>query len=156
MGTMQNGRLLIVQNRGAQHRERLYIVGHLRERSTRQIFPIERKNESVGMQQVGNIEKPRRKWKNPSNGRIFSVYGIAPTLLCSNMSGHAVKVLIENNNEKRIRTLTPKEYFRLQGFPDEYFDKAQLINSNSQLYKQAGNSVSVYVIKKIAQSFAYK
>lgn len=141
---------------GAQHRERLYIIGHLRERNTKQIFPVERENESAGIQQIGNIEKPRKNWKNPSTGRIFSVYGIAPTLLCRDANGHAVKILVENDNEKRIRTLTPKEYFRLQGFPDEYFNKAQLVNSNSQLYKQAGNSVSVYVIKKIAQNFMYK
>src|SRR5699024_9822666 len=43
----------------------------------------------------------------------------------------------------RIRKLTPKECFRLQGFPDELFDKAQKVNSDSQLYKQAGNSVTV-------------
>ena len=51
----------------------------------------------------------------------------------------------------RIRKLTPKECWRLQGFPDWAFDKAQEVNSNSQLYKQAGNSVTVNVISAIAQ-----
>lgn len=50
-----------------------------------------------------------------------------------------------------IRKLTPKECFRLQGWKDEYFEKAQLINSNSQLYKQAGNGVTVNVIRAIAE-----
>ncbi|WP_125425307.1 DNA cytosine methyltransferase [Streptococcus mitis] len=51
----------------------------------------------------------------------------------------------------RIRKLTPRECWRLQGFPDWAFDKAQEVNSNSQLYKQAGNSVTVNVIAAIAQ-----
>ncbi|HEM3541868.1 DNA cytosine methyltransferase [Streptococcus suis] len=51
----------------------------------------------------------------------------------------------------RIRKLTPRECWRLQGFPDWAFDKAQAVNSNSQLYKQAGNSVTVNVIEAIAK-----
>ena len=51
----------------------------------------------------------------------------------------------------RIRKLTPRECWRLQGFPDWAFDKAQEFNSNSQLYKQAGNSVTVSVIAAIAK-----
>lgn len=49
-----------------------------------------------------------------------------------------------------IRRLTPLECFRLQGFPDEMFRRAELVNSDTQLYKQAGNSVTVPVIKAIA------
>ncbi|HEL2310501.1 TPA: DNA cytosine methyltransferase [Streptococcus suis 11538] len=51
----------------------------------------------------------------------------------------------------RIRKLTPRECWRLQGFPDWAFDRAQGVNSNSQLYKQAGNSVTVNVIEAIAR-----
>lgn len=51
----------------------------------------------------------------------------------------------------RIRKLTPRECWRLQGFPDWAFDKAQEVNSKSQLYKQAGNSVTVSVIEAIAK-----
>ena len=51
----------------------------------------------------------------------------------------------------RIRKLTPRECWRLQGFPDWAFDKAQEVNSKTQLYKQAGNSVTVNVIKAIAE-----
>lgn len=50
-----------------------------------------------------------------------------------------------------IRKLTPKECFRLQGWSDDYFEKAQFVNSDSQLYKQAGNGVTVNVIQAIAE-----
>ena len=50
-----------------------------------------------------------------------------------------------------IRRLTPKECFRLQGWEDEYFERAAFVNSDSQLYKQAGNGVTVNVIKAIAE-----
>lgn len=51
-----------------------------------------------------------------------------------------------------IRKLTPKECFRLQGWTDDYFEKAQFVNSDSQLYKQAGNGVTVNVIEAIARN----
>lgn len=54
-------------------------------------------------------------------------------------------------DEYRIRKLTPRECWRLQGFPDWAFDKAVEVNSDSQLYKQAGNSVTVNVIEAIAK-----
>ena len=50
-----------------------------------------------------------------------------------------------------IRRLTPKECFRLQGWEDVYFERAELVNSDSQLYKQAGNGVTVPVIRAIAE-----
>ena len=50
-----------------------------------------------------------------------------------------------------IRRLTPKECFRLQGWTDDYFEKAAFVNSDSQLYKQAGNGVTVNVIEAIAE-----
>ena len=49
----------------------------------------------------------------------------------------------------RIRKLTPRECFRLMGFDDADFDKAAEVNSNAQLYKQAGNSIVVDVLVKI-------
>lgn len=50
-----------------------------------------------------------------------------------------------------IRKLTPKECFRLQGWTDDYFEKAAFVNSDSQLYKQAGNGVTVDVVKVIGE-----
>lgn len=52
----------------------------------------------------------------------------------------------------KIRRLTPRECFRLQGFPDWAYEKAESVSSKSQLYKQAGNSVSVTVIEVIARA----
>ncbi|HAQ0153136.1 MAG: DNA (cytosine-5-)-methyltransferase [Enterococcus sp.] len=54
-------------------------------------------------------------------------------------------------DQYQIRKLTPRECWRLQGFPDWVFDRASRVNSDSQLYKQAGNSVTVPVIFDIAR-----
>ena len=54
-----------------------------------------------------------------------------------------------------IRKLTPKECFRLQGWTDDYFEKAAFVNSDSQLYKQAGNQVTVDVVYEISKRIAY-
>lgn len=51
----------------------------------------------------------------------------------------------------RIRRLTPRECWRLQGFSDDMYDKAAAINSDSQLYKQAGNSVTIPVVYAVGQ-----
>lgn len=53
------------------------------------------------------------------------------------------------NQDHRIRYLTPLEYWRLMGFADEDFLKAELVCSNTQLYKQAGNSIVVNVLEAI-------
>lgn len=52
----------------------------------------------------------------------------------------------------RIRRLTPRECFRLQGFPDELYEKAEAVNSDSQLYKQIGNAVTATVAYAVAMS----
>ncbi len=65
---------------------------------------------------------------------------------------HVAGVLIDGQFYcLRIRRITPKECFRLQGFPDWAFEAARKVSSNSQLYKQAGNSVTVPVIAAIAK-----
>jgi DNA (cytosine-5)-methyltransferase 1 len=51
-----------------------------------------------------------------------------------------------------IRKLTPRECFRLQGWTDDYFGKAEFVNSDSQLYKQAGNGVTVNVVYEIGKA----
>ena len=64
-------------------------------------------------------------------------------------------VIIQKDNyavelpEYRIRKLTPKECWRLMGCSDEDFRKAEQVNSNSQLYKQAGNAIVVAVLEAI-------
>ena len=49
----------------------------------------------------------------------------------------------------RIRKLTPRECYRLMGFSDDEFDRAEKVNSNTQLYKQAGNSIVVDVLEEL-------
>ena len=58
-------------------------------------------------------------------------------------------VIPVTTNNLRIRKLTPKECWRLMGFDDIDFDKAAQVNSNAQLYKQAGNSIVVNVLEEI-------
>ena len=86
-----------------------------------------------------NLSHPNSKTRR---GRVGKQ--VANTLLTGESQG-----VIEP--DFRIRKLTPRECWRLQGFPDWAFDKAQEVNSNSQLYKQAGNSVTVNVIAAIAK-----
>lgn len=86
-----------------------------------------------------NLSHPNSKTRR---GRVGKQ--IANTLL----TGESQRVI---EPDFRIRKLTPRECWRLQGFPDWAFDKAQEVNSNSQLYKQAGNSVTVNVIAAIAK-----
>ena len=86
-----------------------------------------------------NLSHPNSKTRRGRVGRQ-----IANTLLTGESQG-----VVEP--DFRIRKLTPRECWRLQGFPDWAFDKAQEVNSNSQLYKQAGNSVTVNVISAIAK-----
>ncbi|WP_430596355.1 DNA cytosine methyltransferase [Enterococcus sp. DIV2163] len=81
------------------------------------------------------------------NSRVYNSGGIAPTLSTMQGGGQEPKIWIDY----QIRKLTPLECWRLQGFPDWTFDRAKQVNSDSQLYKQAGNSVTVPVIADIAK-----
>lgn len=96
------------------------------------------------------------------NGRRFKYDG-DPMFTLTTQDRHGVIVEITPNcnvwaiwseeyqSYLAIRKLTPKECFRLQGWIDDYFKKAEQFNSNSQLYKQAGNGVTVNVIEAIGQ-----
>ena len=75
------------------------------------------------------------------DGNIF------PTVRTSNTDRY--NNAIQVNCDTRIRKLTPKECWRLMGFDDESFFKAEKVVSNSQLYKQAGNSIVVNVLMAI-------
>ncbi len=86
-----------------------------------------------------NLSHPNSKTRR---GRVGKQ--VANTLLTGESQG-----VVEP--DFRIRKLTPRECWRLQGFPDWAFDKAQEVNSNSRLYKQAGNSVTINVIAAIAK-----
>ena len=77
-----------------------------------------------------------------SASRTVDMNGITPTV----MENHGTVTAM---NTFKIRKLTPKECWRLMGFEDEDFNKAAEINSNTQLYKQAGNSIVVNVLVEI-------
>lgn len=252
-----------------QNRERCFIIGHLRGRSTAKVFPVERTDRENSVSIIGHKDGYRR------NTQVFDQNGITETLdtahgggrghhvalpcfidLCNRgtettsiarclqaryykgagtykaqNSGIAIPVLTPDRAEKRqngrrfkedgepmftltgqdrhgvatsvpvsmtrniveeeientldtscnqgifvqvseelvvyavwyeryqcyiaIRKLTPKECFRLQGWTDDYFEKAQFVNSDSQLYKQAGNGVTVNVIEAIAEKLRF-
>ena len=159
-----------------QNRERVFIVGHLRGTSGRKVFPVRDSTKEVNKlqrQHIGTLTT--RTGQSNSVGsyvveseqsaqikeiiggsqarRVYDPTGlkgglrdISPTL--SSNSWQENNYLIGGFG---IRKLTPKECFRLQGFPDEYFKRARAVNSDNQLYKQAGNSVTVNVIYEIAR-----
>lgn len=84
------------------------------------------------------------------NGRRFKNIG-EPMFTLTAQDIHGIAVYNYILRKLKIRKLTPREYFRLQTFPDLKFDLAAVCNSDNQLYKQAGNSVTVLVIKMIVE-----
>ena len=216
-----------------QNRERIFIIGHLRGRSGRKVFPIERADGKNSVSIIGHRDGYRRNSQTYSSEGITEAldtgtgggrnFNIAIPIKCSRneckgevdcshalmsrdykglcnqyTTAVAIPVLTPDRTEKRqngrrmkengedmftltgqdrhgvmvklpngvyayavwyekyrcyiaIRKLTPKECFRLQGWQDKYFDRASLVNSDSQLYKQAGNGVTVPVIYEIAK-----
>lgn len=77
--------------------------------------------------------------------------GVVPTLTANmGTGGHNVPLILANHG---IRKLTPRETFNIQGFPDTYV--LPEVISNGQLYKQAGNSVVIPVIRRIAENIKF-
>ena len=78
--------------------------------------------------------------------------GTVGTLTTDGSSPKHNNRVIVGGNSVRIRRLTPRECWRLQGFPDSYFDKAKAAGiSDTQLYKMAGNAVTVNVARAIGE-----
>ena len=146
-----------------QNRERVFIIGHLRGEGGRKVLPIDGQIKNINcVRQIGNLkirikEATKQGYAEATIGDSVNISHpnsktrrgrvgkqIANTLL----TGEEQCVVM---NDFRIRKLTPKECWRLQGFPDWAFERAEKVNSNSQLYKQAGNSVTVNVIEAIAR-----
>ncbi len=179
-----------------QNRERVFIIGHLRERGRRKVLPLtgtDRQNCSKGSeiqtliqgkysqdivltedsisralmsrdykgsQNVAIPESKRLKQIIPGAqaNRVYDSNELSCALK-SLSGGLGAKtglytvpeqnsqfgVFVYEGERYNIRRLTPRECFRLQGFTDEQFEKAEKVNSNTQLYKQAGNAVTVNI-----------
>ena len=99
------------------------------------------------------VDKPicvgQTSTKDSQAGKVYSEQGISP-VLCAGTHGYAMGN-IEHN--LRIRKLTPLECWRLMGFDEEDLNRATKVNSNTQLYKQAGNSIVVDVLYYIFKEF---
>lgn len=97
-----------------------------------------------GVHNLGNVSA----YKND-----YTVHetGVMRTLMACSYKHVPQVVLSDNVQPIRIRKLTPKECWRLQGFSDAQYEKAAAVNSNSQLYKQAGNAVTVNVVEEIGR-----
>lgn len=89
---------------------------------------------------VADLSYPSSKTRR---GRVQDGGDICPTLTTSDPN------ICKIESQYCIRKLTPRECWRLMGFTDEEFEKAEKVNSNTQLYKQAGNSIVVNVLVEI-------
>lgn len=89
--------------------------------------------------------------KKTQNGRRMKEPGDTMVTL-TGRDRHGIDIEGQGAHKIRIRKLTPRECWRLQGFPDEYFDRAKAAGvSDTQLYKQAGNAVTVNVARAIGK-----
>lgn len=120
-----------------------------------------RKRETVGV--CIPVLTPDRAEKR-QDGRRFKENG-EPMFTLTGQDRHGIAIEMDDDfcvnaiwSDKygcyiAIRKLTPKECFRLQGWEDIYFERAEMVNSDRQLYKQAGNGVTVNVVEAIARRF---
>lgn len=87
------------------------------------------------------------KYFNPYNKKKINDISPTQTTQCGSTTSSATITINQQNGIYRY--LTPKECWRLMGFDDADFDKAEKVNANTQLYKQAGNSIVVNVLMAI-------
>ena len=102
--------------------------------------------------EVGGVVDLNYPDSKTRRGRVQGNGQICPTLTTENIPSVLEEWTWEIDGELyliRIRKLTPRECWRLMGFTDEDFDKAEQVNSNTQLYKQAGNSIVVNVLEAV-------
>lgn len=129
-----------------QNRERVFIIGHLRGRQTRQVFPIA---ETTTGFLKGVQADTSGKGLNSQQDRFYRHDGIMCTLPKARAKTKCC--VVDSNGDFKI--LTAKERMRLQGFPDECTDRALTVVDEVALCEQAGNSVTVNVIEAIARGF---
>lgn len=117
-------------------------VVHVKQATTDGIIPCR-----IGG--VADLNYPDSKTRR---GRVIENGEVCPTLTTENIPSVLEDWIWEVDGQKyliRIRKLTPRECWRLMDFTDEDFDKAQAVNSNTQLYKQAGNSIVKNVLCEV-------
>lgn len=102
---------------------------------------------SIKCVQIGRYDTETRV--NSNCYRVYDDNELSPTL--STYQGGNLQPFVLDDNTL-VRKLTPKECWRLMGFTDSDFDKAAKVCSNSQLYKQAGNSIVVQVLERILEN----
>lgn len=95
-----------------------------------------------GLIHVGNLDMPG----NESIKRVYSPNGVCPTLTTMTGGHRQPKIWTK---ETGVRKLTPKECWKVMGFTDKEFDKVEGKLSNTQLYKQAGNTICVPCLEAI-------
>lgn len=159
-----------------QNRERIYIVGFLSQQAYNDFsFPEEIPLQTSIKDIIDFNQSVDEKYYYSASKNIFynileeeitdssTIYqwrrqyvrknknGVVPTLTANmGTGGHNVPLIL--TNDSKIRKLTPKETFNAQGFPKDFLLPKNV--SDGQLYKQAGNSVVVPVIKRIATRIA--
>ena len=143
-----------------QNRNRIYTIGHLRRYGSAKVLPIEGTNckNSVSTNEI----------KYPCFVDMNYGAGIKTTEIARALQSRYYKGVSSRNGEVTgvavkpysgtiaIRKLTPKECFRLQGWDDDYFERAAMVCSDTQLYKQAGNGVTVPVVEAIGKAIKEK
>lgn len=150
-----------------QNRERVYVVGHHGDSTGQSLLPIRRESSATLGQIISGSQGERVYDANrisctlSSQGGGLGVKTGLYTFADLNKKGNVQTTdtdrpaecsgVLEADEPIRIRRLTPKECFRLQGFTDEQFDRAAAVNSETQLYKQAGNAVTVNVVEEIGR-----
>lgn len=102
--------------------------------------------DGVAMARPANLPDGSYKYAIDEQNKLVRDDGTVGTITTD---GSSPKHNNRVSNGLRIRKLTPRECWRLMGFDDQAFDQAEKVCSNSQLYKQAGNSIVVDVLEKI-------
>lgn len=106
--------------------------------------PIVKEQENTA--QIIREEPLEREGWHRNDKEVLNTNGICRTL---STQSNNLATKIKEQKSLRIRKLTPRECFRLMGFDDSDFDKVDGKLSNTQLYKQAGNSIVVNVLEEI-------
>lgn len=134
-----------------QNVEEKYYLADERLKKVANVFTVA-KNEPIPdnftrVKRLGGLHD--RDGKIHQAGSIYDVRGLCPTLYTMQGGNTEPKIVTTKHDKMAIRKLTPKECWRLMGFDDEDFERAAKENSNTQLYKQAGNSIVVDVLEGI-------